>query len=148
MTNNFLLKTRLYAAALWRTAAVVRNRRDIADGHDMQPGSSQRAHRGFASRTRTLYFHFHALHAELVARRACGGQSSLLGGVGRALARTLEADRTSRRIADHSPIGIGDGDLRVVEGSRDMHQSMGNCAALLLLLEFLLLFIFASRRRI
>src|SRR5882762_5159319 len=74
------------AAALWRTAAVVRNRRDVADGYDVQPGGSQGAHRGFTAGTRTLHFHFHALHAELVAGGACSGQRSLLGGIGCALA--------------------------------------------------------------
>src|SRR5260370_9919027 len=93
-----------------------------------------------------LYFPYPALHAELVGGGACSGQRSLLGGIGCALARTLEADGAGGRVADHAAIGIVDGDLRVVEGSRNVRQAMGNGAALLLLLEFFLLF-FTSRRR-
>src|SRR5713226_6507342 len=65
---------------LWRTAAVVRNRRHVANHHDVQSRSSQSAHGGLASRTRAFHAHFYALHPVLVARDARGGQRSLLSG--------------------------------------------------------------------
>src|SRR5580692_3951534 len=80
------------SAALRRTAAVVRNRRDVADQHDVQSGGGQRAYCGLASGARTLHTDFDALHAVLVARDARGSQRSLLRGVRRALARALETD--------------------------------------------------------
>ena len=40
---------RLYAAPLRRTAAVVRNRRDVFDVHDVQSGGGQRAYSGLAA---------------------------------------------------------------------------------------------------
>src|SRR5215813_1944770 len=45
----------LNAAALRRTAAVVRNRRHVADRHDVNARSSQSADGRLASRTRTLH---------------------------------------------------------------------------------------------
>src|ERR1700749_1210293 len=42
------------AAALWRTAAVVRNRRDVADDDDVQARSGERTHGGFAAGARGL----------------------------------------------------------------------------------------------
>src|SRR5690348_7351006 len=90
------------AAALWRTAAVVRNRRDVADDDDVQARCGERAHGGFTAGAGTLDANLDALHAVLVARDAGGGERSLLRGVGRALTRTLEADRTGRGPA-HGP---------------------------------------------
>jgi hypothetical protein len=82
------------AAALWRTAAVVRNRRDVTNDHDVQSGGGQSAYRGFAAGTRTLPANFAALHAVLIAGVAGSVQRGLLRGVRCALARTLEADGT------------------------------------------------------
>src|SRR5258707_4917682 len=131
------------AAALRRTAAVVRNRRDVADHHDVQAGGSQRAHGRLAPGTWTLHADFHALHPVLVARHSCGGQRGLLRGVGRTLARSLEADRTRGGPAHDAAIRVGDGNLRVVEGRGDVNHPVRNDAALALLLEFF----FALRRR-
>src|SRR5260370_7813922 len=46
---------------LWRTAAVVRNRRDIANHHDVQSAGGQRAHRGLPARPPALPPSFHPL---------------------------------------------------------------------------------------
>src|SRR5256885_3890849 len=124
------------AAALRRTAAVVRNRRDVADQHDVQSGGSQRAHGGLASGAGTLHPNFHALHPVLVARHARGSQRGLLRGVRRALARALEADRTRRGPAHDAAIRVRDGNLRIVERRRDVHHAVWNNTALALLLEF------------
>src|SRR6201999_3252131 len=97
------------AAALWRTAAVVRNRRDVADDDNVQARSGERAHGGFAAGAGTLDANLDALHAVLVARDARGGKRSLLRGIGRALTRTFEADRASRGPAHGAAVGVGDG---------------------------------------
>src|ERR1035438_6997947 len=49
----------LYSALLRRTAAVVRNRRDILDGADFDARGGKRADRGFAAGTRTADPYFH-----------------------------------------------------------------------------------------
>src|SRR4029077_3866273 len=56
------------AAALRRTAAVVRNRRDVADHHDVEAGGGKSAYGGLASGTGTLNADLHALHPVLVTR--------------------------------------------------------------------------------
>src|SRR5258708_1105034 len=136
--SHFWLSAKSNSAALRRTATVVRNRRDIANHHDVQSGGSQRAHRGLAARARTLHFHFHALHPVLVARDACGSQRGLLCGVRRALARAFETDGASGRPAHHAAIRIRDGDLRIVERRRDVTVPVRSNARLSLLLELFL----------
>src|SRR5258708_8517753 len=108
------------APAFRRTAAVVWNRRDVADHHDVQAGGSQRAHSGLASGARTLHADFHALHPVLVARHARGGQRGLLRGVRRTLARPLEADRAPGGPAHAAPIPVRDPNPRVLEGRGDV----------------------------
>src|SRR6202042_3007211 len=98
----------------------------------------ERAHGGFTAGTGPLNADLDALHAVLVARDTRGGKRSLLRGIGRALTRTLETDRARRRPAHSAAIGVGDRDLRVVERRSDVHQTVGNDAALALLLEFFL----------
>src|ERR1700759_1406492 len=124
------------AAALWRTAAVVRNRRDVADDNDVQARSGERTHGGFAAGAGTLHANLNALHAVLVTRNAGGGKRRLLRGVGRALARALKADRACRGPAHGAAIGVGDSDLRVVERRSDVHQAVRDGAAFALFLEF------------
>src|SRR5579863_8877957 len=126
------------AAALWRTAAVVRDRRYVADDDDVQARGGESSHGGFAAGAGTLYANLDALHAVLIARDTRGGKRGLLRSVGRALTRTLEADRARRGPAHCAAIGIGDRDLRVVERRGDVHQAVRNGAALTLFLEFLL----------
>src|SRR6266478_3841436 len=109
----------------------------------MQAGGSQRAHGGLASGTRTLHADFHALHPVLVARHARGGQRGLLRGVRRTLARSLEADSARGGPAHDAAIRVGDGNLRVVEGSGNVNYPVRHDAAFALLLEFF----FAFRRR-
>src|ERR1700720_2647928 len=72
--THFWLSAKSNSAALWRTAAVVRNRRDVANHHDVQSRGSQRAYGGLASGPRALYANFHALHPVLVARDPRGSQ--------------------------------------------------------------------------
>src|ERR1700676_1417279 len=136
--SQFWRSPKSNSAALGRTAAIMWNRRDIANHHDVQAGGSQRAHRRLASGARTLHFHFHTFHPVLVARHPRGSQRSLLRGVRRALARAFEADRARGRPAHYATIRVRDGNLRVVERRRDMHVPVRNDATLALLLELFL----------
>ena len=111
-----------YAAALGRAAAIVRDRRHVADGGDDQAHGLQRAQRGFAARTGARDFHFQGAHA--VFDRLLGG---VFGGhlrrIGRGFARTLEAHHAGRGPADGVALGVGDGDDGVVEGGGDMRHA-------------------------
>src|ERR1700686_3381295 len=100
----------------------------------MQSCGGQSAHGGFAAGTRTLHANFAALHAVLIAGVAGGIQRSLLCGVWRSLARAFEADRTRRRPAQRAAVGVGDGDLRVVEGRSDVNDAVRHDTLLALLL--------------
>src|SRR5260370_41790672 len=62
------------AVALRRTAAVVGNRRDVPDYHDVQASSGHRAHGRLAPGAGTFHAHFPALHPVLRARVALSCQ--------------------------------------------------------------------------
>src|SRR5271156_1222790 len=128
----------LYAAALGRSAAVVRHRRHVLNRVDVQSRRSQRAHCRFPSRARSLHAHFHRFHSVLVTRHARRRRSRLLCRVWRALARTLESHRACRRPAHRAAIGIGQRHDRVVERRLDAHHAVRHHALFLLLAEFLL----------
>src|SRR5260370_10963459 len=104
----------LHAAALRRTAAVVRNRSDIADYHDVESRGGQCPHSRLASGTGTLHANLHALHPVLITRHARGSQRGLLRGVRRAFARSLKPDRPRRGPAHGAPVGIPNAELRLV----------------------------------
>src|ERR1700727_2145635 len=89
LTTGHLL---LYSAALRRTAAVVRNRCDVTDRANFNARRRQRAHCRFTSRPRAANAYIHAADA-VIARHVSGVRGGLLGGKGRALARSAEAER-------------------------------------------------------
>src|SRR5689334_3179701 len=49
---------------LWRTAAVMRNRRDVLDGFDLETSGCERLNGRFATAARSLYAHVDPLDAE------------------------------------------------------------------------------------
>ena len=59
-----------------------------------------------------------------------------LRGEGRRFARSLETDRAGRSPADRVPVGVGDGNDRVVERGLHMSNGLGNVALGLLLLTY------------
>ncbi len=59
-----------------RTAAVVRNRGDVLDRADLEPGRLQRTDRGFPARARTLDEDVDLAHPMLL-RAACGGSAAI-----------------------------------------------------------------------
>src|SRR5687767_12723117 len=105
----------LNAPLLGRTAAVVRNRRDVRNVGDLQAAGIERTDSGLAARARALDAHFHHLHAMLLR-----GVASLLGGDLRgergALTRATEAAATGRRPRQSVALPISDRDDGVVEG--------------------------------
>src|ERR1700682_5793865 len=118
--------------------AIVRNRRPCLDVHKVQARRAQRAYARFASGTRALHADFNRLHAVLIARHSGGRRRGLLRRVGRALARTLEADRSGRGPRYRAPIRPADGNDRVVEGGLDVRHAVWDHALLPLLLELFL----------
>src|SRR5438552_14498126 len=97
----------LNSPALARTAAVVRNGRDIADEVDLKPGGVECAQRGLAPGTRTVNVDRHVANA--VLHRLLGGVfSGELRGERRRLARALEPARAGRRPRDDVAGNVGD----------------------------------------
>src|SRR5882757_8731466 len=117
-----LSPTLLYATTLGRAAAIVRNRRHIADRGDDEANGLQRAQRRLAARTRAGNFHFQGTHAVL-DRLAAGIFGRHLRRIRRGLARTLEAHHAGRRPGNGVARRIGDGDDGVVEGGGDMRHA-------------------------
>src|SRR5262249_60062673 len=78
-----------HATTLSRPAAIMRNRCDVADRSNREPGCLQRTQCRLAARTGTRYFNFKSAHAVLL--RLLGG---IFGGnlrsVGRRLTRALK----------------------------------------------------------
>src|SRR4030081_2101527 len=100
--------------ALARTAAIVRDRRHVADRCDGEARGLQRTERRFAARTGTGNFNLKRAHAVLL--RLLGDVFRRdLRGIGGRFARTLEAHRSSRRPGNGVALRVGDGDGRVVE---------------------------------
>src|SRR5687767_9255365 len=104
----------LDAPLFGRTAAVVRDRRDVGDVGDLQAAGVERTDSGLAARAGALDAHFHHLHAVFLR-----GSASLLGGdlrgEPRALTRATETATTGRRPRQGVALTIGDRDDGVVE---------------------------------
>src|SRR2546426_6452766 len=108
---------------LGRPAPVVRNRRHVADGADLQPRRRERLDGRLASGPRALYAHVHALDAEIerLARRLLGRDR---GGERRRLLGALEARLAGRAPGDGVALHVRDGDEGVVERRRDMRDAL------------------------
>src|ERR1700684_3041068 len=110
----FAMANLLDATLFGRTAAVMRNRRDVFDVGDLQPAAVQSTYRGFAAGTGAHDSHFDVLHAVLLSRgaRALGGD---LRRERRRLARTAVAAAAGGRPRQGVSLAIGDRDDRIVE---------------------------------
>src|SRR5690606_12118365 len=111
-------------------AAIVRNRRDVLDGGDLKSDRLQRAQRRLAAATGTLHEHLDSAHAVILGLLA-GILGRDLGGIGRRLARALEAPVPGRRPRDRVALGVGDRDDRVVERRVDVRDARRDVLALL-----------------
>src|SRR6195952_2584957 len=99
---------------LARTAAVVRNRRHVADRCDGEARGLQRTKRRFTARTRTGNLNLQRAHAVFLRLLGYVFRRDLRG-IGSRFARTLEAHRSRRRPCNGVALRVGDGDGRVVE---------------------------------
>src|SRR6187399_2725134 len=111
------------ATPLRRTAAVVRDRRDVDDVGDLVADGVQRTHRRLAARARALDAHFERLQAVLL-RRAASLLRRDLRGERRALARTAEARATRGGPGQGVALAVSDGDHRVVERRLDVRDAV------------------------
>src|SRR5690606_2437435 len=89
----------LNAAALARTAAVMGDRRHVANGGDLEADRLEGAQRRLTARARTANLNLEDFHAVILSL-AAGIFGGNLGGIRRRLARALEALRTRRRPRD------------------------------------------------
>src|SRR5690606_14505868 len=92
---------------------------------DLEAGGLQRADRGLAAGARPLDEDVDLLHAVLLGP-ACRGLSRELRGVGRRLARALEADLAGGGPGDHGAGRVRDGHDRVVERALDVRVAEGH----------------------
>ena len=92
----------------------MRNRRDILDRTDFQPGSGDSAHGGFTAGARPLDANFHFLHAQelRLLGRISGNHLRRVSG---ALARPLETVLSAGGPAEHVAVQVGEGHFRIVE---------------------------------
>src|SRR2546430_4209805 len=135
----------LHSPALGRTAAIVRNGGDVANGAPFQAGRRQSANGRLAARAGPADPHLQRADT-MVARQVGSIHGRLLGGEGRALARAPESQRARALPGEHPALQITDGDQGVVERSLDVGHSARNVLALLLL-KLLLLALFLRSGR-
>src|SRR6185369_14881749 len=121
----------LYAATLRRTAAVVRNRRDVTDRANLDAGRSESADGGLTTRAGTRDAHID--RAETVLAGSVGGANgSLLRGERGSLTGAAEAERARALPAERVARLVGDGDDGVVERSLDEYEAKWNVLPLAL----------------
>src|SRR5690606_31697010 len=125
------------AAPLRGAAAVVGDRRDVADRLDLDPDRLQRADGGLAPGSRTGHPHVHAAQPHGL-RRVARGHRRLRRGKRRPLARALEPDRAGARPGDDVPLRVGNRHDGVVERRLDVGEPGVDHALLAALLERLL----------
>src|SRR6185437_6268271 len=122
----------LHSPPLRRTAAVVRHRRYVADGTDLDTRGGQRADGRLAARTGARHAHIDG--AQTVIASCVGGiLRRLLRRERRALARATEAKRTRRLPAERVALLVRDGDDGVVEARLNEHEPERNILAFPLL---------------
>src|SRR3989337_4350183 len=109
----------LASPPLGRAAAVWRERLDVGDGGDLEPGRLERADRLLAAAAGALHEDLDLAHAVL-HRALRGDVRRLRSGVRRALAGALEADQPGAAPADDVAGRVGDRHDRVVERRLDV----------------------------
>src|SRR5258708_14624287 len=117
------------APALWRPAAVVRNRGHVADGGDRHADRLQGAERRLAARTRTRDIDFQRLDA-VFGGLAAGVLGRHLRGIGRRLTRPLEPHHAGAGPGNGVPLSVGDGDHGVVERGVHVRHARNHVLAL------------------
>src|SRR5690606_2111142 len=113
----------LDTTTLRRTAAVVRNGRDVGNARNLDAQRIERAHRRFTAGAGALDAHFEGLDA-IFHGNATSRFSGNLRGERRRLARALEACATRRRPRQGVALTVGDGDDGVVERSVNVRDAV------------------------
>src|SRR5690606_6078826 len=116
-------------ALLARAASIVRNGSHVANGCNGEACRLQGTQSRFTARAGAGDLNLERAHAMLL-RLAGAILSCNLGSEGRGFARALEPLRARRRPGDGVPLGVGDGDHRVVEGRVDVSDTRRNVLAL------------------
>src|SRR5690606_12648626 len=119
--HGFLLD----ATTLGRTAAVVRDGRDVRDAGDLDAQRVQGAHRRFAAGAGALDANFECLDAVFLSQ-AAGRFGSHLSRERRGLARALETSATRRSPGKRVALAVGNGNDRVVEGRVNVRNAVRN----------------------
>src|ERR1700690_54807 len=131
----FAIANLLNATLFGRTAAVMRNRRDVFNVGDLQTAAVQGPHRRFASRARAHHAHFDVLHTVFLRCRA-GTFRRDLRRERRRLAPTAVAATTRCRPGQRVALPIGDRDDGVVEGSMHVRNRVQHVLAYFLACRF------------
>src|SRR5271156_6832066 len=129
--------TKSDAAALRRTATVVRHRRNVADAAHLDAGGGESADRRLAARAGTGDAHIDRTDTMVAGCVGCT-DGGLLRGKRGSLTGAAEAKRTGRLPAQRVADLVGDGDDGVVERSLNKDEAKWNVLALTLL-ELLIL---------
>src|SRR5215469_2780294 len=108
---------------LWRAAAIVRNRRNVLDGTNLEASRLQRPDRRLTARAWTLHEDIDLAHA-MLHRAASGRLRGHLRCEWRGLPRALKSDLTGRGPGNNAPRWIGDGLDGVVERALDVSMSV------------------------
>src|SRR5258708_1162799 len=117
MTSNGL-----HAASFARTAAIVRDRRNVDDRGNFETDRLESTDSGVTAKTRTGNADDDVLEA--VRHRIAGGVlSDNLGGVGGGLAGAAEIALTGAGPSKHVALEVSDSDDGVVEGRSDVSNA-------------------------
>src|SRR5277367_1316564 len=128
----YAVKRNLHSATLRRTAAVVRNRGNVAVGADFNTSRCQCTHRRFAARSGTGDADINRAQT-MIARLVGSVDRCLLRGKRSPFTRPAEAERTRTLPRNRIALTVGDGHNRVVERSLNVNQTIRHILAFALL---------------
>jgi len=126
----------LNSSSLGRTAAVVWDRRRVANRHHTNARVRDRSDRRFTTATWTFHTHLTLMHARFV-RLLRSFVRSLLRCEWRPFPRPTKTTSACRRLRDQVPLEIRDRDHRVIERRRNVHDAVGNVLLLFLAKDLL-----------
>src|SRR5580698_8554404 len=127
----------LHAAALGRTATVVRHRRNVTNAAHLDTSRGERTDRRFTARAGTGDAHIDRTNTVVAGCVGCAN-SGLLRCKRSSLTRTAEAERTRALPGQRIAGLVGDSNNRVVEAGLNKYQTKWNILPLALL-ELLIL---------
>src|SRR3989338_3237822 len=117
----------LNPTSLWRSAAIVRNGRDVFDGQNIYPVGVKTANRPFPAAADAFDKHadlFYRVRLDIVRHFLY----HLSGGVWGGLFRTLKTDHTGARPAQHITILVSHRDNGIVKSGLNISAGMAHLA--------------------